>query len=196
MRLVFVLLVVMLISFNWSCQSETHRAIGENERMEMLDSIRSRALVPIKQMGGLLKSNLMAQLSLDSTGLGALTYCNIRAIPLTESVNLKGNDKIKVRRTALKYRNPSNKPDDLDIEVMKTYLLSKHKKSVDVVETHEGYRVYKPLFIEGMCLKCHGDILNMDRQLVSAIKEKYPNDEAVGYQQGEFRGVIVADVLR
>jgi hypothetical protein len=53
-------------------------------------------------------------------------------------------------------------------------------------------RVLRPIAIEGPCLSCHGDAIT---PAVSALlAEHYPNDRAVGYQLGDLRGALYAEV--
>ncbi len=54
---------------------------------------------------------------------------------------------------------------------------------------HEGKRIYlEPLFVEAKCLLCHGD--KVSTQVSEKIKSLYPQDQAIGFKQGEFRGFI------
>ena len=49
--------------------------------------------------------------AINSQGVdGAITFCNENAYPLTTTYA----DSVVVRRTALRYRNPDNKPDSLE----------------------------------------------------------------------------------
>ena len=40
------------------------------------------------------------------------------------------------------------------------------------------------------CLQCHGDPAAQSETLRAKLKQYYPDDEAVGYKAGEWRGVI------
>ena len=49
---------------------------------------------------------------------------------------------------------------------------------------------YKPIKT-GMptCLKCHGSSAEIESKTLALINEKYPDDKAVGYSQGDLRGM-------
>ena len=153
----------------------------------------------IKLLGKTLKTNLKAKLQEDSSGTTAIAFCTSEAQNITAQVNEKLPDNIKVRRTSLNLRNPANKPDATDIRVMKRYkeALKNHSSSATLITTVEeggATRVYKPLVVSGVCLKCHGE--NIAPGIASAIKASYPEDNATGLKAGEFRGVIVAEVKK
>jgi len=52
------------------------------------------------------------------------------------------------------------------------------------------YRYYKPIIVKPLCLICHGNPKDMDPQIYSIIRKKYPEDKAVGYKVGDLRGVV------
>ncbi|HHC11418.1 MAG TPA: DUF3365 domain-containing protein, partial [Campylobacterales bacterium] len=120
---------------------------------------------------------------------------------LTKEVNAKLPKNAKVRRTSLLTRNENNKPDALDKAIMEEIISDMNKTNIDVskplmVETPTSYRVYKPLFVKPVCLKCHGTIKDVSAKVQKAIISKYPNDKAVGFKQGDLRGVIVSEITK
>lgn len=164
------------------------------------DAIQKKGLKYIKILGKELKSNLQKEMKKDKSGVAALNFCSKKAMELTKKVNKKLPNDVSVRRTSLKYRNPANIPDAIDEEV-----IQKIQKKIDsgkkdfakpvVVELDGRTRVYKPLFVETACLKCHGDVNATSPSLAKSIKEKYPNDMAIKYKEGDLRGVIVSEMI-
>ena len=155
----------------------------------------------IKILAKTLKSNLKAQFKADKTALKAIKFCANKAAELTKVVNSNLPKNVKVRRTALLLRNEANKPDALDKAIMQKIILDMNKTSIKVskpllVEIPSGYRVYKPLFIKPVCLKCHGSSKDISPEVRKIIASKYPNDKAVGYKVGDFRGVIVSEITK
>jgi hypothetical protein len=55
-------------------------------------------------------------------------------------------------------------------------------------------RVLKPIAIEPLCLSCHGDPASMKDDVKAALKQRYPADKATGYQIGDLRGALWAEV--
>ncbi len=153
----------------------------------------------IKLLGKTLKTNLKAKLQEDSNGTAAITFCTAEAQNITAQVNEKLPSNVKVRRTSLNLRNLANKPDATDMRIMQKYqeAIKKHSASATLMTTvkeDEAIRVYKPLVVGGICLKCHGE--NIAPNIASAIQAAYSEDNATGLKAGELRGVIVAEVKK
>jgi len=154
----------------------------------------------IKRLGTALKTELKAHMKKDPSGLDALAFCTGSADRITKEVNAKLPAYAKVRRTALKVRNESvNKPDATDVKVMKEYEASITNKTftpkdIKVIQEGNTTRIYKPLLIKGVCLKCHGSDLNP--KIASALKSTYPKDKAINFKEGELRGVIVSEIKK
>ena len=162
------------------------------------DRVKAEGVKYIKMLGGALKKELKAHLKNDPSGLEALGFCSGSAEEITKRVNASLPPYAKVRRTALKVRNDKNNtPDRTDIEVMKAYeraIAAKtfSPKDIKVVKTGGTTRVYKPLVTQKVCLKCHGSELSP--KIAEALKNAYPRDKAIGFKEGDLRGVIVAEI--
>lgn len=162
-------------------------------------AVKQEGIKYIKKLGGALKSALQEKLKEDKSGMAALTFCTSQAMPITYKVNSELPDYAKVRRTALKIRNNANWPDTPDRKVMKKYIEAIAAKKfnpndIKIVKVKDTFRVYKPLVTEGVCLKCHGN--NIDEALQKKITFHYRSDKAVGFEMGDLRGVIVAEIKK
>ena len=146
----------------------------------------------IKMLGSTLKSELKAKMKEDPTAVSAIKFCQESASKLTEDVNKKLPKYASVRRTSLRVRNEKNSADEIDMKVMNSY--SEGEKSIQVVKDGDTTRVYKPLIIKKVCLKCHGS--DISPEVSNIIKANYPNDKATGYREGDLRGVIVAEIKK
>lgn len=162
--------------------------------------VKQEGVKYIKMLGGALKTELKAQMKLDKSGMGALGFCTAKANEITEEVNKKLPAYAKVRRTALKVRNSSqNKPDALDEKVMKEYEAAIEAKTfspkdIKVVQDGDTTRVYKPLIAKAVCLKCHGT--DLSPEIAKSLQSNYPHDKAVGFKEGDLRGVIVSEIKK
>ena len=153
----------------------------------------------IKMLGKALKENVGSRLKEDPTGLKAVTFCSENAKDVAKKVFANFPSDVKVRRTALKYRNPDNKPDETDSKTMKEIVAAMkagtfNKKPVVVKMPDGTTRVYAPLMVEKSCTTCHGDTAKMNPEVLKVIKKKYPNDLATGFKEHDFRGVAVAEI--
>jgi len=155
----------------------------------------------IKMLGKTLKSNLKAEMKADKTGLKGMHFCSTKADELTKEVNSKLPKGVSVRRTALKIRADDNKADVIDTKFMNQILSDMENKKKNIgkpklVETDKEYRIYKPLFIEPACMKCHGNNKTINPEVQKIITEKYPDDKAIGFKEGDLRGLIVAEIKK
>ena len=162
-------------------------------------STTQEGMYAIKLLGQTLKTQLKEKLQLDSNGTSAITFCTTEAQNITVQVNEKLPHHIKVRRTSLLVRNPVNTPDATDIKVMKAFEKAIIRKSNFAMTTRtaqvaDATRVYKPLIVGAVCLKCHGE--NIAPEVAATIASTYPEDNATGMKLGDFRGVIVAEVKK
>ena len=127
----------------------------------------------------------------------AVDFCSEQALPLTSRVGTS-LDGLGLKRTTLKPRNPSNAPDSYELEVLDLFaarpLPSETAYVVQKLEERGGtvYRYYQPLYTAGLCLVCHGETISSALQDV--LSKRYPEDQATGYRQGDFRGVIRVEI--
>ncbi|MBX2904205.1 MAG: DUF3365 domain-containing protein [Chitinophagales bacterium] len=117
----------------------------------------------------------------------AVTYCNIHAMPITDS--LSNIYHASIQRLSNKNRNPLNAinatADSLAWKKIETQKVSfaEQKNEGEVV-------YYKPIFLAmPACIKCHGNTSDITEGTQVLLKQKYPNDLATGYSLGELRGM-------
>ena len=162
-------------------------------------TIKQEGIKYIKMLGGTLKKQLQIHMKSDKTGLSAIGFCSLKAEGITKEVNKELPDHASVRRTALKIRNDNNTPDSIDIKVMKEYEASIAAKTflptdIKIVKEGDTTRIYKPLITQGICLTCHGS--NISKEIQNEITTNYPNDQAVAFEKGSLRGVIVSEIKK
>jgi hypothetical protein len=123
----------------------------------------------------------------------AVGYCHLKANPLTDSLSRTFGADIK--RISDKFRDPINKPDPLDEQVIQSYQqqLSEGQELQPHLEFIDSTIIfYSPILIlNPVCLQCHGlPGSSMDTKTDDFIKAKYPDDKAIGYKLGDLRGVF------
>ena len=154
-----------------------------------------QGMLHINGFMGTLKPTLKSVLKQDPTHATAMGVCASIAMDMTDSYNATTTD-TKVRRTAIKYRNPKNKPDATDLAVM-THLKNAQDFTKPVaVDMGDKYRVYKGIPTQKTCLICHGSEDTIKPEVLKIIKQKYPKDMATGFVEGEFRGAVVAEIKK
>jgi len=122
----------------------------------------------------------------------AVDYCHLQASPLIDSLSKVHG--VKISRVSNRYRNPLNKPGELDMTVLKAYeqqLAEGGELQPHLEMTGEDVVYYSPILIlNPLCLNCHGvPGMTAEQANIDFIKTKYPEDLATGYLLGDLRGV-------
>jgi hypothetical protein len=190
--LVYVLLLCFVLSCKLGADQESQAdATGEELNLQPDERFMMQGKV-VAQMTG---STLMGALSqsIQQEGIAAsLTYCNVNAIPLTDSLAMLYQAEIK--RTSLKLRNPLNKPTAGETKVLSEWetTLAEGKSIAPVTLAEENGKVhfYAPIFVQPFCLNCHGTAkVEMKEETARQLQLLYPEDKATGYASGDLRGM-------
>jgi hypothetical protein len=119
----------------------------------------------------------------------AIDVCRVEAPRLAQAAGGAG---VSVGRTSHRLRNPANAPEPWMQPLLEEYRLSEPApgsfRSVDLGPRGTGY--VEPIYLQPLCATCHGEAVAPD--LLARIRERYPEDRAVGFRVGEFRGLFWA----
>jgi hypothetical protein len=116
----------------------------------------------------------------------AVAACRLRAPEIAASLS---GDGVRVGRTSHRLRNPANAPPDWVEPILQTYLADSTDQEPRTATLSDGRAGYaEPIATQGLCLVCHGDALAPG--VAEQIRELYPEDRAVGFREGELRGVF------
>lgn len=137
-----------------------------------------------------LGKNLMGTIHKKGT-IAALEFCNIKAIPLTDSMAQVHNASIK--RVTDKPRNPMNIANSMELEQIENFKAQlKNSNEIEpiVSEINDKVHVYYPIITNDMCLQCHGKPnQTMTNETLDKLSQLYPEDKALGYNINEIRGI-------
>ena len=191
MKKVLIIGMVAAIFFSGCASKNKDVELTESEEDKVIEIGEKSANFLFKNIKGELQRALIKE-----GPYAAVNVCSARALKITKKVEKALNHGIKIKRTSLKYRNPLNAPDKYELQALKYFetYYKEHKRLPDyyIQTVKEGsklyYRYYKPLKVGSLCLTCHGQ--GIDPMLKKIIKERYPQDRAMGYKLGDFRGVI------
>lgn len=187
-----IILSALLIFFMLSgCKKESETSTLNRPTAENLPEVKEEGAKITKQAFTTLSSNLQQALG-DGGVANALEFCNIQAMPLTDS--LSKNYDVEIRRASHQPRNPANRADSLEAVSIKKYITALEANGElkpYTYRTHNSFIYHAPIRITGqLCLNCHGtpgkDISEKDMRV---IRELYPEDEATGFSQGDLRGI-------
>lgn len=175
--------------------SETKPSEAASSTIEPVDMtvLNADAKAAVMAMGSSLKSQL--QSAIQSGGpANAVDVCHKIAPAVAESLSKEHG--ITLTRVSLKNRNPTmGVPNEWQTAVLEDFEARKAAgESPDtlvyskVVENE--HRFMKAIPTEAVCLNCHGADIKPEVQ--AKIDEFYPNDRAVGFEEGDLRGAFVA----
>jgi hypothetical protein len=102
---------------------------------------------------------------------------------------------IIIRHAAKRYRNPKNAATPEEEALIARFASNKGLSEVqeDIKKDGKAYLRYtKPVYVEEACLACHGQ----KEKRPAFILEKYPDDRAYGFNNGDLRGIISVLVPR
>ena len=93
---------------------------------------------------------------------------------------------VRMKLTGIDYRNPNNKPDDFELEVLRMFSDPRHPKDQvyvrnTMVDGRPVLRVMDPEYAGVSCLSCHG-VPKGERDIMGKKKE--------GWKEGGFAGAI------
>jgi len=183
MQLVRSLSVLLVVA---ACSREASTPEPTVTEVSVADAGRGKAII------GELKKSLVAALTraLADGVPQAIAVCSTEAPRLATAA---GRDGAVVGRATRKPRNPANEATGWQAEALAQFerLRAAHTPLDGQSFTRRlpsGRIAYaEPLVIQALCLTCHGSSLAPD--VVAALAERYPNDRATGYAEGDLRGV-------
>lgn len=178
---------IFLLLLGACTTTQTSAELSEKEQKDYLQKGQMLAQQSFAALSGRLMS------AVEQGGVPhAVKYCNTAALPLIDS--LSKVHKASIRRTSLKVRNEKDAAQGWEKEVLVQYqtLISEGKKPSPIVKTLDQKRVAfaAPIFMAQPCLKCHGKLgETLNAQHYTTIKQLYPQDQAIGYVEGDWRGM-------
>lgn len=146
-----------------------------------------------KELGGRLQQVMAAE-----GPAAAARVCAEEAQARTAAHALEG---LAVRRVSDRLRNPANAPDAVEgRELAKLHALhGEGRLPTEVAFVSEGgdeVRYLRPIVTAPLCLSCHGAPESIPPEVRALLDEKYPDDRATGYGEGELRGLVSVRVPR
>ncbi len=122
----------------------------------------------------------------------AAPYCNAHANELT--LKLAKEHGVDIIRTSHLLRNGNNKPNEREAQIIEQYL----KQATDKMELKPlveqnadgSVQFYAPIQLAQKCTVCHGVLgETLSKENDSIIKTLYPKDQAIGFKEGDLRGI-------
>jgi cytochrome c551/c552 len=161
------------------------------EGLSYLERGRKYALSTKQALG----SKLMAAVQ-EFGPAGAVDFCNIHAMPITDSISTI--HAATIRRVSDRPRNPANRANAEEaayIEALKSAKSKGEELPPLISEKGTSVTAYYAIETNDMCLKCHGSgDIHVAPETQKAIAERYPDDQAIGYDVNQIRGLFVVEM--
>ncbi len=123
--------------------------------------------------------------------IGAIQFCQVEATKLTDSVSMMKNAVIK--RVSDKTRNQNNRANNEELGYITSFkkMLASGDGVEPIVNSEDGeVNFYYPIITNALCLQCHGKPNEqIQPETLMMLKKLYPEDEAIGYDVDEVRGI-------
>jgi len=166
---------------------QMRKGMGQNDAPADNSDIGLKYALSTKAQLG---KNLLKAIAEKGT-VGAVEFCNIEAMKLTDSMSVMHNAIIK--RVSDKARNPKNIANAKELGHITAFKeLVKAGSDIDpIVEEINGeVNFYYPITTNTMCLQCHGTPNEqVTSETLGTLKALYPSDKALGYNVNEVRGI-------
>lgn len=164
----------------------TWEVVEEASLTDAQTAQRDQALAARDALMGKLKNRLMEVVSKDGFA-AAISVCKEDAPRLAKEVSEEQG--LAIGRTSHRLRNATNQPPAWAESLVKdkvskpTYLISE-----------KGLAALLPIPTGPLCLNCHGTKDGIPADILAALQEQYPADEATGFEEGDIRGWFWVEV--
>jgi hypothetical protein len=122
----------------------------------------------------------------------AIQACRIEAPRISASLSVDG---VTLGRSSHRLRNPANAAPEWVTPIMESWVREpglREPLTIDLPDSQRGY--VEPIVVQPLCLACHGE--NLEPDVASGIRDLYPDDQATGFEAGDFRGVFWVEFPR
>lgn len=127
----------------------------------------------------------------DKGSAGAVDFCQLQAIPLTDSIS--ESEGVSISRVTDRPRNPDNFGDSHELALIDKLKFKKQKGDALTPELRKKQgevTAYYPIVTNTLCLQCHGSPESqISSETLETLKKHYPDDMATGYSENEVRGL-------
>lgn len=187
-----------------ACGSDTGGRVAPGPELGLAAEDSARAVDEGGAIAGAVAAGLVQRLQAElatAGAAGAVDFCARTALALTDSLVAEQPAGTAVRRTSTRIRNPANAPDGLE-SVALAWFDSVRAATGAIPQSLVQYagpdevRFYRPLVVQPFCTQCHGPADELAPGVQAILDERYPDDRATGYHEGDLRGVIRVSLPR
>lgn len=154
------------------------------------DDYREKGLQYAMAVQATLGKTLQQKIKEEGT-LGAIEFCNINALAITDSLSREFGATIS--RITDRPRNPGNTATGEEMKFISNFrseLSTGQVPEALIVRQDRNTNFYYPIVTNKLCLQCHGTPESeISPEVFGKLQELYPDDQAVAYSSEELRGL-------
>lgn len=192
MKLFFIVISTSILSLTLLSAKQTSKEEQQLQRTIKIATFSSQLLSKT------LETSLEKKMEKDGI-VNSLDFCTKEAYNITEKVNQRIPNGVRVKRINSKNRNPSNAPKPSELSILRAFQDLRDANAIlpkyiiqRVDQNTDKY--YQAILIEdNKCLKCHGDI-SKDIDIRRNVAANYPLDKAINYKIGDLIGAIIVTI--
>lgn len=167
---------------------------GSPASPDPLEAAETAARTAASQLGSRLVRELFAAIEAGGGKYeAAVDACAGMAQRITEEEAEKAG--LRIRRIALRNRNPDNAPDAWERKVLEEWertgeYRAGHSEVVSVEGGGRELRRMQPIVLMKVCENCHGPKESIPDAVEETIAKHYPGDRAKDFRAGDLRGAF------
>jgi hypothetical protein len=163
------------------------QAVAEADLTAAMLAQKERAMAAKMALG----KNLLGELeaALDSgDAAAAVEVC--RGLAPAAATLVAQQHGVAIGRTSHRLRNPANQPPQWARSAVEARLAETRL----MVGPEHQLGVLLPIRLQAECTMCHGAVEDLNEDARQAVAELYPDDQAVGFAEGDLRGWFWVEV--
>lgn len=172
---------------------------AQKQKIFSQEEIEQEAQKAIQLVGGTLLKALHNKIDADGIEKAA-SFCSLSANKLAKEASEKLPHGVTVKRITQKPRNSNSLPTGEHLAVLEQLQKCKDEGYVPSLlfkqKDEKHFYVYKPIMMQSLCLQCHGKDFRRDKKAYETILKHYPDDKAIGYGFGDFRGAFLVEIQK
>lgn len=194
LKIILTLILALFISCSEN-KTETENQTSQ-VKLEESDQVfaQTTALKLVETLSGDLKKSLMAAMK-DGGAANAVEACAESAPLISEKIS---SDFWTIKRVSDRMRSITTPVEEHELEILNIFKDSSGMSYYDEwIETDSSkfYTYYKPIRIGKFCMNCHGSSNDISPKVSKVLEEKYPDDMAKDYKEGDLRGMFVVKAI-
>lgn len=171
-------LLIVLFHSSMNAQASEPQALDERVKLRVIETLKEISTM---------RESLAATIDPQKVVVTEETFQQVCPPVGKRLMSWASENGYKARQVSEKNRNPNNAPNSREMKTLKKFAADR-TLGVDVVfdraDGVSGHWVAAPITVKSSCLTCHGEKANLPK----FVGEKYPNDKAFGFREGDLRG--------